>query len=178
MPRFGLIGYPLSHSFSQPYFTKKFAELGLSDTHRYDNFPLANIDEFPQLLADHPDLVGINVTIPYKEVIIPYLDILSVDAVFIGAVNTIERTPEGKLRGHNTDVIGFSDSLQTFLSANGGPAQRALILGTGGAAKAIASVLDQKEVVWQYVSRRASVRHLTYADLDESSLKYADLIVN
>lgn len=175
--QFGLIGYPLSHSFSYGYFGKKFADLGLSETHSYRNFPLANIAAFPALLNENPALRGLNVTIPYKEAVIPYLDELSPGAAAIGAVNTI-LFEDGRLIGYNTDVIGFRDSLEAFLARSGGPAAGALVLGTGGAAKAVAWVLEQMQIAYHYVSRRKSAGNLTYEELDEALLKRLDLIVN
>ncbi|MEL6973476.1 MAG: shikimate dehydrogenase, partial [Bacteroidota bacterium] len=133
----GLIGYPLSHSFSKGYFGEKFEHLGLSATHSYENFPLPSIDDFPLLLERQPNLKGLNVTIPYKQTVIPFLDELSPGASSIGAVNTIVFR-EGKRFGYNTDVIGFGDTLKEFLAKTGGPSKGALILGTGGAAKAVA----------------------------------------
>lgn len=111
---FGLIGYPLSHSFSQPYFTEKFAQLGLADTHRYLNFPLADIKDFPDIVDRHPDLRGINVTIPHKRAVLPFLDEQSAAAAAIGAVNTI-LVENGRLAGYNTDVIGFRDEILDLL---------------------------------------------------------------
>ena len=138
MPQFGLIGYPLSHSFSGKYFTDKFLTEELPD-HRYDLFPLSSIIELPDLLAAHRDLVGLNVTIPYKEQIIPYLDHISETAKEVGAVNTI-RIEKGKLHGFNTDVYGFNKSLEKWLDR---PIPGALILGTGGASKAVKYVLKK-----------------------------------
>lgn len=177
MIRFGLIGYPLSHSFSEGYFGAKFDREQTADQFRYDTFPLENIDKFPQLLADYPNLRGINVTIPYKEQVITFLDELSPAAKAIGAVNTI-LNENGHLKGFNTDVIGFSNSLETFLLQNGGPAKAALILGTGGAAKAVAWVLEQMGVKYHYVSRKEKPDYLNYQNLSEESMNEIDLIVN
>jgi shikimate dehydrogenase len=177
MIRFGLIGFPLSHSFSEGYFSEKFAREHTADQYRYDTFPLERIELFPQLLREYPDLKGINVTIPYKEKVIPFLDELSPAAKAIGAVNTI-LNENGKLKGFNTDVIGFQDSLTAFLTANGGPAKAALILGTGGAAKAVAWVLQQLEVTFNYVSRNKLAAYWTYETLTEDKLQDVDLIIN
>lgn len=114
MPTFGLIGYPLSHSFSRPYFTDKFERLGLSESHRYLNFELADIADFPAVLAEHPDLLGLNVTIPHKQSVMAYLDTLSPEAKAIGAVNTIH-IQDGKTRGYNTDALGFEADLLDLL---------------------------------------------------------------
>jgi len=177
MIRFGLIGYPLSHSFSQGYFTRKFQEEGTQDRYRYDNFPLASIQDFPTMLAQHPDLRGINVTIPYKEAVIPFLDALDPAAAAIGAVNTI-RIDQGKLTGYNTDVIGFGESLHDFLAHHGGPSQGALVLGTGGAAKGVAWVLRQAGIPFTYVSRTKSKEQLSYSQPTAAHLAKVDLIVN
>ncbi|MEM9259886.1 MAG: shikimate dehydrogenase [Bacteroidota bacterium] len=114
---FGLIGYPLTHSFSQPYFTEKFAQLGLAESHLYRNFELADISDFPAILKAHPDLRGLNVTIPHKTAVIPYLDYLDPDAAAIGAVNTILVDERGETTGFNTDVIGFKMDLVDFIDA-------------------------------------------------------------
>ena len=175
--KLGLIGYPLSHSFSKGYFGKKFAELGLTATHSYENFPLENIEELPKLLEQEPDLRGLNVTIPHKQAVIPFLDELSPGAQAIGAVNTI-LFDNGRHLGYNTDVIGFGESLKTFLADTGGPAKAALVLGTGGAAKAVAWVLEQQMIPFQYVSRHAKEGVITYEDLTASYLEKVDLIIN
>ncbi len=127
MPTFGLLGYPLSHSFSRPYFTDKFAQLGLSDTHRYLNFELADLADFPTILAAQADLGGLNVTIPYKQAVMAYLDALSPEARAIGAVNTI-LVENGKTTGYNTDVLGFEADLLDFLGSAYAP------VGLGGGA--------------------------------------------
>jgi shikimate dehydrogenase len=177
MTYFGLIGYPLSHSFSEGYFTEKFAHAGISDQFRYETYPLAQITDLPALIASKPGLLGLNVTIPYKETVMAYLDELSPAAAEIGAVNTI-LFQEGKRIGYNTDVMGFKDSLDTFLLGNGGPAENALILGTGGAAKAIAWVLGKEGVNFHYVSRRPLAGQLSYQAVTEEIVAGIDLIVN
>lgn len=177
MTYFGLIGYPLSHSFSESYFTEKFAQEGIADRFRYETYPLAQLTELPALMASKPGLLGLNVTIPYKEAVMAYLDELSPAAAEIGAVNTILFN-DGKSIGYNTDVIGFQDSLDTFLMANGGPASKALILGTGGAAKGIAWVLQNKGVHFDQVSRNPLAGQLSYQDLNEEICSGVDLIVN
>ena len=155
MRRFGLIGYPLSHSFSEKYFTEKFQQENITDA-SYELFPLKQIEEFPEFLSSQKDLAGLNVTIPYKEKIIPYLDELDETAKAVGAVNTIFILPgfdksvasalpdkTGRkifLKGFNTDVYGFHQSLKPFLTS---AHERALILGTGGASKAVEYVLKQ-----------------------------------
>lgn len=177
MTYFGLIGYPLSHSFSEGYFTEKFAQNGISDQFCYETYPLPKITDLPALIASKPGLLGLNVTIPYKEAVMTYLDELSPAAADIGAVNTI-LFEDGKLIGYNTDVMGFGESLDDFLMANGGPSSNALILGTGGAAKAIAWVLKQKGVNFRYVSRSPLPGQWSYQDLNKEILAGVDLIVN
>lgn len=174
MRLFGLIGYPLSHSFSKEYFARKFAAEGIRDC-RYENFSIPQITAFPLLLEQHPDLEGVNVTIPYKEQVIPYLDAMNDAARQIGAVNCIQ-IREGKKKGFNTDVIGFKQSLLPLL----GPRHRkALILGTGGGAKAVAYVLHQLKIPFYYVSRKKKLPGtLQYDELDAPLLKTHTLIVN
>jgi shikimate dehydrogenase len=141
MQTFGLIGYPLGHSFSKKFFTEKFNNEGLTD-HEYLNFELDTIEKFPDILA-HNNICGLNCTIPYKQQIIPYLDEMDEEAAIIGAVNTIKviSTSHGfNLKGYNTDIIGFERSLKPMLNENH---KKALILGTGGASKAIKYILDK-----------------------------------
>ncbi len=140
MSTYGLIGKTLKHSFSKKYFTEKFADAGIGS--RYELFELSEISTFPELLASYPNLKGLNVTIPYKEAILPYLDELSPEAGEIGAVNTIKFTDHG-LTGYNTDAPGFEKSLLDTLGGEALP-KGALILGTGGASKAIDYVLRSR----------------------------------
>ncbi|MBF9238467.1 shikimate dehydrogenase [Hymenobacter sp. BT683] len=176
MRQFGLIGRTLSHSFSQTYFTQKFYSLQLAN-HQYELFELATIGELPELLATHPDLVGLNVTVPYKEMVVPYLDDLAPSASRVGAVNVIERTAEGRLVGHNTDYIGFRDSLRTFCPLRG-EAARALVLGTGGAAKAVEVALRELNIPYWNVTRNLMGPGLTYDDLTPQLLASHRLIIN
>src|SRR5688500_18315527 len=148
MRRYGLIGYPLSHSFSQQYFTDKFRQEHITGC-VYENFPLTNISAFVPLIQQHPDLCGLNVTIPYKEKVIPYLSEQSEVVRSIGACNCI-RIENGILTGHNTDVTGFEDSLRPHLLAHH---KKALVLGTGGAAKAVHYVLAKLGITFAAVSR-------------------------
>ncbi|NDC77044.1 MAG: shikimate dehydrogenase [Chitinophagia bacterium] len=175
MRRFGLIGHPLGHSFSQKYFTGKFASEGIHGC-QYELFPIPDITLFPSLWETYPDLVGLNVTIPYKEKVIHYLDEMSDVVRSSGACNCIHRTPEG-LVGHNTDVMGFERSLAPGLR----PSHReALILGTGGASKAVAFVLGRMGIRYRFVSRSGvgDVGSLSYAELDEAVMFKHTLIVN
>lgn len=176
MRTFGLIGRSLSHSFSQTYFTQKFYNLGLNDC-RYELFELASARELPALLAQHPGLAGLNVTIPYKEQIWPYLTKVATSAALVGAVNVIELRPDGSLIGHNTDYVGFRESLRPFYPARGAAA-RALVLGTGGAAKAVGVALRELDIAYWLVSRDALGPHLTYAELTPEVLAAHPLIIN
>jgi shikimate dehydrogenase len=178
MKRYGLIGKTLSHSFSKRYFTEKFAQAGIAAC--YELFELASIAEFPALLQREPHLAGLNVTIPYKEAVMPYLDRLSPAAEAVGAVNTICFETDGSLSGHNTDVLGFQASLEQELQGQA-PLTAALVLGTGGAAKAVAYVLQQQLGVAevQLVSRHPEHRgQLSYEALRELDLSAYPLIVN
>ncbi|HSY61936.1 MAG TPA: hypothetical protein VK796_08680, partial [Cytophaga sp.] len=157
------------------YFNEKFASEHIEDC-VYENFPLETIKEFTALLQTTPDLKGCNVTIPYKEEIIPYLDELDVAAKEIGAVNVIKILPGGKLIGYNSDYYGFKISLQKFIPAN--QPLRALILGTGGAAKAVAVALKDIEIPYQYVSRSKGAGVISYAEIDEKILKHYSIIIN
>jgi len=173
MARFGLIGKSLGHSFSKGYFTEKFQKEGLQ--HSYENFELTSIEEFPELLKENTDLRGLNVTIPYKKAIIPYLNELDSVAREIGAVNTI-LISKGKTKGFNTDVIGFRNSLKPFLKHG---MEKALILGTGGASKAVEYVLKNLGIKCFFVSRKpADGKSLNYDVLNQEAMRQFKLIVN
>lgn len=173
MKRYGLIGYPLTHSFSQKYFSEKFLKDQLSD-HVYDNFPIKDISELKQIITSHPDLCGLNVTIPYKKEVLDFLDEQSLPVQSMGACNCI-KISHGKLSGHNTDVIGFEKSLRPFLKPEH---SSALILGTGGAAAAVAYVLDQLKISYLFVSRTKGVNTITYQEIDQNIMDTHHLIVN
>jgi len=177
MRKFGLIGYPLSHSFSKKYFSEKFEKEGINDA-QYELYPIPSIEELPSLLKDNLDLVGLNVTIPYKQQVIPFLDEIDEKAKAIGAVNTI-RIENGKLKGYNTDYHGFKDSLLKFHGGRTLP-NKALVLGTGGASKAVITALEDLNIEYQLVSRSSSNTNLSYDDLNTqySILNTAKLIVN
>lgn len=173
---FGLLGKKLGHSFSQAYFTNKFREENIPGT--YQNFELPSIDDFPDLLRLQTDLRGLNVTLPYKTEVIPFLDDLSEISEKVGAVNTI-RIENGTTKGFNTDVIGFRDSLMEFYDED--PGGKALILGTGGASKAVHYVLMHffqfDEVC--FASRNPSQpEHIAYGEINEVGLQDYQLIVN
>ncbi|WP_421809784.1 shikimate dehydrogenase family protein [Flagellimonas sp.] len=170
--RYGLLGKNISYSFSQGYFTQKFKDLGLND-HSYENFDLQEITELERVLSQN-QLKGLNVTIPYKEEVIPYLDEMDAQAEKIGAVNTIKFTKLG-LKGFNTDAHGFKKSLEPFLKPHH---TKALILGTGGASKAVRFVLDELGIANTFVSRTKKEGQLTYEELDQNILEECTLIIN
>lgn len=172
--QFGLLGKSLKHSFSPQYFANKFVKEGIADAN-YQAFELATIKAFESLRKDYPNLAGLNVTIPYKEEIIPYLDQLAATAKAVGAVNTIQ-FKNNQLIGHNTDLIGFQKSLIELL--DGVIPMQVLILGTGGAAKAVAYSLDQLAISYKYVSRKPAANQLSYADLDEHTISSYPLLIN
>ncbi|MEM1259327.1 MAG: shikimate dehydrogenase [Bacteroidota bacterium] len=170
--RYGLVGKNISYSFSKGYFTKKFEKLGLAD-HAYENFDLKELSEFKDI-ALQSNIKGLNVTIPYKEAIIPYLDDLDDKAKKIGAVNTIKFTRQGVI-GYNTDAYGFKRSLSPLIKNHH---KKALVLGTGGASKAIVFVLEELGLTYQYVSRNPSKNQLGYSQLGASDFQKFQLIVN
>lgn len=172
MRKFGLIGYPLDHSFSKSYFEKKFDRENILDA-EYQNYPLSSIDQFTQLIESNPELKGLNVTIPYKESIIPYLTELDETAQAVGAVNTIKFI-DGKLIGYNTDAWGFAKSLLSMASPK---MKRALIIGNGGAAKAVKYVLNRIGVEYQIVNRTKSDGVLSYEELTDELISSVQLLV-
>lgn len=171
--RFGLVGRDISYSFSRGYFTEKFSKLQL-DNHSYENFDLEQIEEIKNVISNNPTIKGLNVTIPYKEVIIPFLNEYDSEAEKIGAVNTIKFTQKG-LVGYNTDVYGFQKTLEPLLKKHH---KKALILGTGGASKAIAFVLDKLGIDFSFVSRSPSKNQLSYTDLSTDVLYEYLVIIN
>lgn len=180
MNQFGLIGKTLAHSFSKNYFTEKFQRENLP--FQYDLFELKTIEEFPALILANPHLRGLNVTIPYKTQILPFLDEIDDEAAKIGAVNTIKFT-NGKLKGFNTDVFGFEKSLFAFLPEKIGT--KALIFGTGGASLAAKFVLEKNGFNVAFVSRKKLATEaleagnfLTYEDLNEQIISSTSLLVN
>lgn len=172
MKTFGLIGFPLTHSFSVKFFTDKFKREGITDC-VYENFPIESIEELTSLLKQE-NLYGLNATIPYKESVIAYLDEIDSTAEAIGAVNCI-KISEGKLTGYNTDVYGFSESLKKFI---GDAKLEALILGTGGSSKAVAFALGQLTIPYTFVSRSKKAEWLTYQDLTADIISEYKLIIN
>jgi shikimate dehydrogenase len=173
MRAFGLIGYPLGHSFSKKYFADKFEREGITGN-AYELFPLEQIDQLEDLLASNPDLAGLNVTIPYKEQVIPYLDSMSPVVEEIGACNCIH-IQEGRLMGHNTDVIGFSRSLLPKLKPHH---RQSLILGTGGSSKAVAYTLKELGIPFLQVSRTPADGMIAYEEIDQRMLESHTLLIN
>lgn len=193
---FGLIGFPLSHSFSKGYFTEKFAELGISHTHQYLNFEMESADGFCSLREKYPDLKGCNVTIPHKEAIIPLVDVIDPVAARIGAVNCIRFDESGRSTGFNTDYLGFKNDLvqqlidqrwverafglphtdellETFLADSS-----ALVLGTGGASLAVHEALHELGLTSLAVSRSAGEGRISYAELTPAIINDHHLIIN
>ena len=173
---FGLIGYPLGHSFSRAFFTEKFQREGIDA--EYLNFPIEHVDSLPRIIREHPTLRGLNVTLPHKQAVIPFLDELSPEAERIGAVNVIRisrQNGQTRLKGFNSDVIGFRESLRPLLLPHH---RRALVLGTGGASRAVCAGLEQLGLEWTYVSRSPRPDGLTYDQLSPQTLAEYLVIVN
>lgn len=189
MKKYGLIGYPLTHSFSKKYFTEKFLKEGLTD-YQYDLYPLPRLSDLPQLIKSNPDLCGLNVTVPHKIGVMFYLDKIDPAAKEIDAVNCIKivkhqpveaffrgelSSLKVRLEGYNTDAIAFEASLKPLLKKHH---QKALILGSGGAARAVAYVLNKLDISYRLVSRRAIGKQLKYNELNAEVLKERTIIIN
>lgn len=180
MKTYGLIGFPLTHSFSSQYFTNKFLSEGINA--EYLNFEIAEISELRRIILFNPSLKGLNVTIPYKEQVIPFLNQLSPEVEQIGAANVIriERTPGDmynyRLIGYNTDCVGFRESLRPMIQQK--IHSNALILGTGGASKAVAQALRELQIEYKFVSRNPSKEQYSYKQLTPSIIETHRLIVN
>ena len=170
--QYGLIGKNISYSFSKKYFTDKFA-LGNLDDCSYTNFDIQTIEEFPTIITNNPDLKGLNVTIPYKESVIPYLNKLS-KTPQIGAVNVI-RLLKGKLKGYNSDYYGFMKSLEPLLLPHH---KKALILGTGGAAKAVSFALNQLGILYTFVTREEKEGRIDYNRINATTFDNYQIIIN
>ena len=176
MDKYGLIGYPLGHSFSRNYFNEKFENEGIDA--KYINFEIPHIEDLTEILDTTPELKGLNVTIPYKEKVISYLDFISPEATAIGAVNVIKVEHKGndvKLKGYNSDVIGFTRSIEPFLEPCH---KKALILGTGGASKAINYGLKSLGLETVYVSRFERTGTIQYDKITPEIIKEYNVIVN
>lgn len=176
MDKYGLIGYPLVHSFSISYFNEKFKNEGIDAV--YENYEIPTIEQFPEIIDTNPQLRGLNVTIPYKEKVIGYLDAISPEANEIGAVNVIKITHKGKkviLKGYNSDVIGFTRSIEPLLDSFH---KQALILGTGGASKAIEFGLKSLGLKTMKVSRSVKPGTIRYQDITPEMMKDWNVIIN
>lgn len=172
--RFGLLGRNISYSFSKGHFTEKFNN-PVFEGYTYENFDIQNINYFTELVKNNPDLKGLNVTIPYKEAVLPFLDKLSKKATKIGAVNTIKFTKKGQLKGYNTDYYGFKKSLEPLLQSHH---TKALILGTGGAAKAVAFALEELGITYTFVSRENKDKTIRYDLLNATVFENHTIIIN
>lgn len=172
MDRYGIIGFPLGHSFSRAFFTEKFQKEHIDA--EYVNFEIPSAHLLPEIVRSNPHLRGLNVTLPYKEAVIPMLDSMSDEAREIGAVNVIQ-VREGRLKGFNSDIIGFMGSLRPLLKPWH---QHALVLGTGGASRAIRVGLERVGLDWTYVSRTAAEGRLTYSALTPEVMEHFQVIVN
>ncbi|MDI5897290.1 shikimate dehydrogenase family protein [Flavobacterium yafengii] len=172
--RFGLLGRNISYSFSKGYFTDKFNSENFAGC-TYENFDIPEIAAFPEVIKNTSDLKGLNVTIPYKETILPFLDKLSKKAELIGAVNTIKITKKGKLKGYNTDYYGFKKSLEPLLQPHH---KKALILGTGGASKGVAFALDELDIPYTFVSREAKENGIDYDRINATTFDNYQIIIN
>lgn len=172
--RFGLLGRNISYSFSKGHFTTKF-EKEKYQGYTYENFDIQEIAAFPEIIQKTAYLSGLNVTIPYKEDVIPFLDKLSKKAKKIGAVNTIKFTKKGKLKGYNTDYFGFLKSLKPLLQPHH---KKALILGTGGASKGVAFALEELGIEYTFVSRKASEKAIDYNQLNAATFQEYQIIIN
>lgn len=176
MEKYGLIGFPLEHSFSKDFFNEKFENEGQEA--EYINFEMPNIEELKKILASNPELKGLNVTLPYKQAVIPYLNSITEEAEAIGAVNVIKITYKGRtpiLRGYNSDVIGFTQSIEPLLEPCH---KKALILGTGGASRAINYGLKQLGLETMFVSRTKKEKAFTYGEITPEVIKEYNVIVN
>ncbi|MDB5263585.1 MAG: Shikimate dehydrogenase [Adhaeribacter sp.] len=174
MKAYGLIGYPLTHSFSEKYFNEKFTAEQIIDC-TYKLYELPELSAFPALVKSIPDLHGLNVTVPHKEKVMPYLDAVETEARKIGAVNVI-KVENGKTTGYNSDYQGFRQSLLNFYPVNADA--QALVLGTGGAAKAVLAALDSLNIPYQIVSRRPQPGQLDYEALTPAVIQACSLLVN
>lgn len=174
MRLFGLLGYPLTHSFSQKYFTDKFRELGLTNNAQYENFSLPHISALREIIDHKKGLEGFNITIPYKKAVMKFLDDATSTVKELGACNCV-KINNGKLKGYNTDVVGFEQTLAPFLKPQH---QKALVLGTGGASAAVEWVLRKRNIAYKSVSRTASENNIDYASIDKDLMESHTLVIN
>ncbi len=175
MEKFGLVGYPLGHSFSKKFFTEKFQKLGLTN-HKYDLFEMEYLKDFPAMWHNQ-ELHGVNVTVPHKENVMGFLDLLDSSAQKVGAVNVVKREMGGKLKGYNTDYLSFKETVEKWLPTT---QLSALVLGSGGSSKAVQAALDELRIDYLVVSRKRSEDGITYLDLKKDAQLIANnlLIVN
>lgn len=176
MKIYGLIGFPLTHSFSKQYFTDKFSRENIADA-RYELFEIKSADQLPAVISSTPGLQGLNVTIPHKESIIKFLTELDEPVKEIQAVNVIKILPDGNLKGYNSDYHGFKNSLLSFLPSSY-HGFKALILGSGGASKAVQAVLNDLHIPFQFVSRNESSTAISYKSVSRELIKNFQLIIN
>lgn len=177
MRKYGLIGYPLGHSFSKKYFTEKFIIGHITDC-SYDNYPLKSLESFIELVAGDEELCGLNITIPYKSEIIKYLDVIDIEAEEIGAVNVVKIFRTGKelsLSGFNSDITGIRESLLPYIGEN---TPQALVLGTGGSSRAVCYVLKKSGVNVTLVSRERKPGTILYSEITSSVIDNTRLIIN
>jgi shikimate dehydrogenase len=177
MRKYGLIGYPLGHSFSKKYFTEKFLAGHITNC-SYDNYPLESLDSFPDLIAADNELCGLNITIPYKSEIIKFLDVIDIEAEEIGAVNVVKILRSGRhisLSGFNSDITGIRDSLLPYIGEN---TAEALVLGTGGSSRAVCYVLKKAGVKVNLVSRDRKPGTILYTEISSAILENTCLIIN
>jgi len=172
--KFGLLGRNIEYSFSRKYFTERFKRDGLQH-YSYENFDISDISDFPNVIKNNRDLKGLNVTIPYKEAVIPFLDKMSANAERIGAVNTIKFTKKGYLKGYNTDFYGFKKALKPLLKEHH---KKALILGTGGASKGVAFALEQLDILYTFVSREANENAIDYNRINATTFDNYFIVIN
>lgn len=173
---FGLLGKKLSHSFSKKYFSEKFENLKLQN-YKYELFEIDSILKFPDLIANYKNFVGMNVTIPYKVEVMSYVDELDISAQKVGAINVIKFLPNNKLVGYNSDYYGFKTSLEHEISTFNYPIRSALILGTGGASKAVKATLEDLNISYQFVSRTPTSNQMSYEEVNKLET-LPDLIIN
>jgi shikimate dehydrogenase len=177
MRKYGLIGFPLGHSFSQKYFTEKFAREQIHEC-SYENFPIDSVDRLPELIRDNPELCGLNVTIPHKTNILKYVDVKDPAVIEIGAANVLKiKRIDGTLQiyGYNSDITGISDSVLPFIS---GSFRNALILGTGGSSRAVVYALKKLGLRVSVVSRKGGPGLINYNDITASLYEKTDIIIN
>jgi shikimate dehydrogenase len=177
MKLYGLIGFPLTHSFSKKYFTEKFEREHIAN-HQYELFEINEAALLTDVLKQNPNICGVNVTIPHKQAVMPLLKSLDESARFVGAVNVIKVEKDGSLKGYNSDYYGFMESLKKFMPADKLANAKALILGTGGAAKAVEATMRKLNIPFKYVSRQANGDTLGYEQITKELLSQYTLIIN